>query len=138
MMVNRRHPKKTPAFAKTAACELKVANLNHYGGGLSHKNPAYDYERERLLNHEGDHPNQSAEGERPCVSHEDFCWKRIVPKKGHPCPHDRPADHREFARPWHMADQQIIANAHVARRIRHDPIHQRDRDRTTDRKSVEP
>jgi hypothetical protein len=62
---------------------------------------------------------------------------RVVPEKRHARADQRAADHREFARARHVADQQVVGEHHVARDIGHDAVHQRHRDGAADRQAVE-
>src|SRR4051794_37058471 len=63
MMMDGRHEEDPAPLARWAAMlgKLEPAHLNDDRCGLPHENASDNHERQRLLHHEGDHPNQPAE-----------------------------------------------------------------------------
>src|SRR5450432_1407339 len=114
MMMNRRHPKKAPSLSVFLAGHFKITDLNHDRKQLANEDPADNHQRKGLLHHERDHADETAERERTGVAHKYLRGIRIVPKKGRPRSDQRSANHGEFSRTRHMADQEIIGDPYVA------------------------
>lgn len=76
MVMNRRHFEE--AFA---AGFFEISYLNHYRNGFHNKHAADNGKKNFVFGHDGDGSQQSAERQRTGVSHEDFGFGGIEPKK---------------------------------------------------------
>src|SRR5579872_3864189 len=101
MVMNRRHLEDT-LLAQFVGCDLQ-----DHGNGLDDEHAAYKRQQQFLLNHDCHCTDCASKSQRAYVSHKNFGWMCVIPKKADGRPHHGPAENGQFSYLWHTLQFEV-------------------------------
>ena len=109
-----------PHAPALALLNLEPLRLYDDAEALDEEDAAEDGQQQLLVDDDGTHADDAADGQRTGVAHEHLCGVGVIPQEAHHSPHECREEHHQLFRPGNIHDVEVGRIDNVRRHVGED------------------